>query len=368
MVVMGILVALFIAEISMRFRAPLGHEAMLFGAPDFSHPDLYVEDQELHLVPNAGFSGSVSTLEYTTTVNINSIGTRGPELEPKRQDELRLLAMGDSFTLGVQVEDSETFSAIMARDLSDRLDRPVSILNAGVDGFGTIQAAILAGRLGNATDIDGLILTFFTGNDFWDNGHYSSRIAADQIEFQPPTAPTLSPIDRVLGRVSYLYAWIKVNIKARALRSDPPRIQRYSNELKIFVRGDSTIRRSINPTNAALNRLKRLCDRNAWDCFVAIAPPAFVAHGERLSSTFDLVGIDPNTVDPLLPSRAARQAAQALFPTIDLSSALIDAGADEPLYFRFDGHWNRAGHRVVADTLTPWLADLLTESEADVRR
>jgi lysophospholipase L1-like esterase len=119
----------------------------------------------------------------------------------------------------------------------------------------------------------------------------------------------------------------------------------------------------MNPTIAALNRLKRLCDERSWSCFVAIAPPAFVAHSNRLSSTFDLVGIDPSTVDPLQPNRAAIQAAQGLFPTIDLSPALIEAGTDEPMYFRFDGHWSRAGHRVVADTLTPWLAGLLTESE-----
>jgi len=366
MVLMAVFTALLIAEVTMRFRAPLGHEAMLFGSPDFSHPDLYVEDQELHLLPSAGFSGSVRTLEYSTTVNINSLGTRGAELAPKEEHELRLLSLGDSFTLGVQVEDNETFSALIERGLSNRLSRPVTILNAGVDGFGTTQAAILADRLAETTDIDGLILTFFTGNDFWDNGHYAPMNYTPQLEGQPPPAPTLSPLDQVLGRISYLYAWIKVNRNARALRSNPPRIQRYSNELRIFVTGDETLRRTINPTTAALNRLKRLCDERVWRCFVAIAPPAFVVHSERLSSTFDLVDIDPSGVDPLLPNRVASEAAQAHFPTIDLSTALIDAGTEEALYYRFDGHWNRAGHRVVADTLTPWLAGLLTENEPDV--
>ena len=366
MVLVAVFTALLIAEVAMRFRAPLGHEAMLFGAPDFSHPDLYVEDQELHLLPRAGFSGSVRTLEYSTTVNINSLGTRGAEVMPKEDRELRLLALGDSFTLGVQVEDDETFSSILAQNLSESLSRPVTVLNAGVDGFGTPQATILADRLADNIDIDGLILTFFTGNDFWDNGHYAPMNHTPQLEGQPPPVPTLSPVDQVLGRISYLYAWIKVNLNARALRANPPRIQRYSNELRIFVTGDETLRRAMNPTTAALNRLKRLCVEREWKCFVAIAPPAFVVHSERLSSTFDLVDIDPRGVDPNLPNRVASEVARANFPTIDLSSALTDAGSDEPLYYRFDGHWNRAGHRVVASTLTPWLTELLTENEPDV--
>ena len=81
---------------------------MLFGAPDFSNPDLYVSDGDLLLVPNPGFEGEVSTIEYSASVRINSKGHRGPELGAKAPGELRLLALGDSFTLGVQVEEEQT--------------------------------------------------------------------------------------------------------------------------------------------------------------------------------------------------------------------------------------------------------------------
>ena len=78
---LSFLLSMCAVEVGFRIKAPLGHEAMLFGAPDFSDPDLYVSDTKLLLVPNPGYRGSLRTIEYQADVRINSEGIRGPSGE-----------------------------------------------------------------------------------------------------------------------------------------------------------------------------------------------------------------------------------------------------------------------------------------------
>ena len=92
---------------------------------------------------------------------------------PKPEGALRLLAVGDSFTMSVQVDESELFQAQLASALSERLDRPVEILNGGVDGYGTLQALGRVEYLADELALDGAIYLFFMGNDIQDNVTYN---------------------------------------------------------------------------------------------------------------------------------------------------------------------------------------------------
>jgi len=347
-------------EVGFRFKSPLGHEAMLFGAPDFSNPDLYVSDGDLLLVPNPGFEGEVSTIEYSASVRINSKGHRGPEVGAKAPGELRLLALGDSFTLGVQVEEEQTFSALLGAKLTASLGRPVRIINAGVDGFGTEQAMQMAERLDAHYDVDGAILLFFTGNDFWENFSFTERKRMNGGGLMPPPKPYLSFWDRTLGRLSYAYAFVRVHFRTRALRSDSHQLQRYSEELRIFDASSPVLTRQMHVTRSALNRFSSFCMEKEWKCFLPIAPPAFVAHPQRAEATFDLVDMDMNQVNLDRPSQTLAKLPLQGLPKLDLAPLL--RASTEPLYFRFDGHWNSKGHALVADTLAEWLTPLLQSS------
>jgi lysophospholipase L1-like esterase len=347
-------------EVGFRFKSPLGHEAMLFGAPDFSNPDLYVSDGDLLLVPNPGFEGEVSTIEYSASVRINSKGHRGPELGAKAPGELRLLALGDSFTLGVQVEEEQTFSALLEAKLTASLGRPVRIINAGVDGFGTEQAMQMAERLDAHYDVDGAILLFFTGNDFWENFSFTERKRMNGGGLMPPPKPYLSFWDRTLGRLSYAYAFVRVHFRTRALRGDSHQLQRYSEELRIFDSTSPVLTRQMHVTRSALDRFSSFCVEREWKCFLPIAPPAFVAHPQRAEATFDLVDMDMNQVNLDRPSQTLANLPFPGLPRLDLAPVL--RASTEPLYFRFDGHWNTSGHALVAETLAQWLTPLLQSS------
>jgi acyl-CoA synthetase (AMP-forming)/AMP-acid ligase II len=79
-------------------------------------------------------------ITYRRHVRINSLGLRGPELTAVPPGGVRVVALGDSWTSGLEVEENETYSAVATDLLSQRLGVPVQVVNAGVRGYGTDQA------------------------------------------------------------------------------------------------------------------------------------------------------------------------------------------------------------------------------------
>ncbi len=352
---------------------PVGAEDLLFNAPAYSPLDLYTNDPEFLLLPTPGFEGTVATAEYHTVVRINEQGLRGPPLGPKPQGALRLLAVGDSFTLSVQVDERHHFTALLAEALSERLGRPVEILNAGADGYGTLQELGRLEQLADAAAIDGAIFLFFLGNDILDNVTYSQLSRGRRGPFPrtrgrpqgaaptmqgAPNHPPIPWLQRFLAQHFYLYAIYDVRRKAAA--PDPHAIRRFRSELEIFQEGSGALERHMRETARDLELVAERCAARGLRCFLPLAPAAFMVERERADETFLLVGLDPSRVDLDAPARAVLAAAPAGLPSYDLSPGLRER-AGEGLYFTFDGHWTEAGHAAVAQLLADWMAPLLVE-------
>ena len=89
------------------------------------------------------------------------------------------------------------------------------------------------------------------------------------------------------------------------------------------------------------------------DLMVAVAPPAFVIHPERLDATFSLVDLDPTRADVNAPQNEVLDILEDLkIASCDLTSALLNV--PNP-YFTFDGHWTPDGHASVSQAIaTCW--------------
>ena len=85
----------------------------------------------------------------------------------KPEGTLRVLVLGDSFTIGYEVGQDETYSAVLERYL--RRGRPdVEVINAGMSGSSTAEALILLEKEGIKYDPDVVVLGYY-GNDLDDN-------------------------------------------------------------------------------------------------------------------------------------------------------------------------------------------------------
>lgn len=101
--------------------------------------------------------------------NINSQGFRSDEdfTYEKPKGVIRILTLGDSFTIGFEVHKEETYSAV----LEDRLRKQgynVQVINAGVSGFSNAEELIFLEQEGVKYHPDFVVLGFYD-NDLTDN-------------------------------------------------------------------------------------------------------------------------------------------------------------------------------------------------------
>src|SRR2546428_12468433 len=104
--------------------------------------DRLVPDALLGWVPRPDFSFSLRTSEFSVSDSTNSLGMLGPEVSQTRAPgALRVLALGDSITEGVQVPREDRFVSLIAAGLSVA-DRSAEVLNAGVANYQTDQEVL----------------------------------------------------------------------------------------------------------------------------------------------------------------------------------------------------------------------------------
>ncbi len=341
----GLAFALALAEVILRVMPPLGPEFVLAATLGELDNTAFKDDVELKVV----LAPSVKASGFHT----NSLGIRGPHLAEKKSGERRVLALGDSFTLGMQVDDDETFSALLDQAMGDT----VRILNAGVPGYGTEQAIGLMKRLVPITKADAVLLTVYSGNDLRDNARWA--VSPGMPTTPPPVVappPQRSSLTKFIGKHSRIvaYALLYSDLKRQ---SDDFRIEEFRDEVAPFADRDA-LNPLMPPTKAAMARFADACRDLQVTCGVALIPPAYVIHESRRASTFEAFGLTYDPAQIVRPGQAILGSVRKPITTIDLTEAL-KLHADEQPYLVFDPHFSAAGHRIAASALKPFVTDLL---------
>jgi hypothetical protein len=111
-----------------------------------------------------------ATAEFDTRIAINSAGVRDDEeIGPKSADERRILVLGDSLVLAVQVPFQKTFCELLEQRLNSGSARVhYRVINAGVQGYGPVQELLIFRSLLPIVKPDLVIDTLFVGNDIED--------------------------------------------------------------------------------------------------------------------------------------------------------------------------------------------------------
>jgi len=342
----GFILALLMVEAVLRIIPPLGPEFILSGTTQSIDNRVFQDDVALRVVlaPNVRNDG------FST----NALGIRGSQVGPKATDVSRVLAVGDSFTLGMQVTDSETFVAQLNRDLAPTIE----IYNAGVPGFGTAQATEQMKRLAPRIEADAALLTVYTGNDFRDNQKWAK---APGMPTTPP--PVRSPPPQPprwmtgLAQYSHLVANLLMFQSLQNRESDF-RLEEFRDELMPFADRDH-LNQLTPSTRTALERFAGACKTLKLRCGVALVPPAFVVHPERVERTFDAFGLDPANAQLDEPQAVMKRIMPKSIRVLDLTSTLRQGASSRP-YLVFDPHFSSNGHRLAADGLGPFIRDLVT--------
>ena len=151
-------------------------------------PPIWQEPQLKHLEsPLLGWVQPANSRSFSidAPVSINSAGLRDDEIPREKPDgEIRILALGDSFTFALGVRHEDIWAQQLERILNERqAPQRFQVINAGVAGYNTRQELIYLLHEGYSWDPD-LIIVGFYWNDLIGN-----EPALPALDSTPRVAP-----------------------------------------------------------------------------------------------------------------------------------------------------------------------------------
>ena len=178
------------------------------------------------LVYYAGLKGSfISSYdpELGWDFEVASDRTRGDRATgSKSRETVRVIALGDSFTWGTEVEDHETYPFHLEKTLTEVRRRPAEVLNMGVGGYGIDQALLKYLRHGKPLrpdlvilgifphDYDRSRLTFFTySKPLFRFDHASGAYTLGNVPVPPPDEMFETLSRKYDGTVSYAFIAVR---------------------------------------------------------------------------------------------------------------------------------------------------------------
>ena len=362
--VLALAVCLLLLEGAVRLLLP---QQLLF-----YRPDLYRQDERIGWRFAPGLDARVNTGERDVRLLTDARGLRIGRVE-SQEPGLRVLAVGDSFVAGLQVEYADLMTTRLAEGLTRTLGRRVAPVASGVPGWGPTQYAleveheIARSRYDGYDGYDAVLVFLFLGNDVVANRSFAPdefRRGFDR-PFRLPRAFTVAelkaallvPLDDFLEVRSHLY--VLVDRRLENLR----------------------IRLGMSPFFMPRTLLREMADAPAWDLTAEICaelaasaealnvptlfvllPADYQVDRERFERHLTLLRVDPDSVDLDQPSRLLRAAlARRGLEVADATPALVAAyeRGTRDLFGRIDAHFSPAGHRVLADWLEPLVRERL---------
>ena len=166
MALAGVIISLVLVELGLRFL-------------HIEYPVFYDYDPQIGYKLRPGTQGYYLS-EGKGYVSINRDGLRDREhaIAPPA-NTLRIAVLGDSYAEAMQVNQDETFCAVMEKDLeksSQLQGRHVEVINFGVSGFGTTQELLTLENKVWKYSPDVVLLAFTTANDVADNSRALKKI------------------------------------------------------------------------------------------------------------------------------------------------------------------------------------------------
>ena len=165
--VLGTLFLLALLEGGARLLVPATSASPLEGEAVVRYRELLQPDPLLFwtLRPDAVLDGTRWT---------NGLGLRDSEIEPRREGELRILALGESSTFGDGVRVEDRYTEVLARQLPRLAGRALQTINAGVPGHSLFQGVAYLRQRGLMLQPD-VVLLYFGYNDFLKVSYRAAR-------------------------------------------------------------------------------------------------------------------------------------------------------------------------------------------------
>lgn len=334
-------ILLLLVEGSVRLLAPQRTRMEMLAGES-----LAVKDVSLGHRLRPGAVAVDHALEFTARYEINAQGLRDDVVygASKTEGSTRFLVLGDSFTFGVGNDYEQIWPVLAERAVAAR-GRSVELVKAGVPDYDTRREVLSLSRLFAQTTPDVVILVFLTNDVFTNDplesdGGDRAQQGAIGADDKNETLHSVILLERLLMNNDRLYSALYRLTPRREYFEVPPTAELQSR---------------LSNTSSLLREAARFCRERSVPFVVLSIPQQFQVLVEGRGYRYE--GMDMHYIDHEL-ERLAGQEGFRWISTLDTLAATYRADRED-LYYRFDGHLNERGNRVVADYLADQLDSLL---------
>ncbi|MCC6154564.1 MAG: hypothetical protein IT367_12430, partial [Candidatus Hydrogenedentes bacterium] len=369
----SIVLSLSILEIGARYLLP---------KPSISQ-EMYVEDIDYIMTLRPRSKGGYDLLDNnkkdtSIQVEISSQGIRDREFGPKSADEFRIVALGDSYTMGHGLQPEETYPRVLERLLNEAgLAKRVTVVNCGVGGYAPWQERGFLKNRGLSFSPDLVVLQLFPSNDV--AGSYSQvgkRLKAidakweSRLELYRRKSELPVRCERFLQQYSWLYLDILTMskkdgfilyaisdlrfLKPRDYTPVKPWTDRNANQEVCLIEWYPELEEAWKLYAEAITGIRDDCKSRGIDLI------AF-AHGDPISINDD-GWVELNkffSKTPYEQNKDIRLTNELLdqigVPHVDVLGPLKSYPQPADVYFKFDGHVTPVGARIIATAVAKYL-------------
>jgi lysophospholipase L1-like esterase len=320
---------------------------------------LFMQDERVGHRLRPGASTRYSTVEFSTDLAINADGVRDDApIGPKAPDEKRIVILGDSLVLSVQVALQETFGKQLEQALT--AVEPATlwrVINAGVQGYGPVDEWLFYQHVVSDLDADLVLIVVFVANDA-----VEAHDKAGWLDAGRPTTGTVadsaSTSLRRLVRASMVLQGIRLRWDLLKARFEGPGAERPLTTYLADPPADITS--GLDVSRRAFGLIAAEAERRGARAALVLMPARFQTDDADFGRLRDIVAESGET---LLRDAATERFREALapmgLPMLDLLPILQAEPNRVDLFFQRNVHLTPRGHRVVGQALLPFVRPLV---------
>ena len=350
-VIICILIALF--EIAVRIVVPQNLEKTV--------PGLYELSDKLghRMVPH--YSETLSKAEYTSLIQINSMGFRDREYGEKSEEALRIMVLGDSFLVSMGVQYEEMFTTRLEDMLNEQYgaERVIEVVNAASDGYSPYQYLLMLQEKGHEIKPDIVLVAFYIGNDFHPRkvrhkGIRSEKLSVGKRKFSLKK-DVLYPANDFLESHSHAFLFLRVRLD-NLLWKLGLRPYEFHNIFK--KQWSPTIAEYWTDTRQTLLELRDYSVNDLGAEFgVVIIPAIYQVYDDFWERNLEFFKVAPEAVDRDRPNRVLQSFLEDNgIKYLDLRGGLASGSSDGLLYYPIDRHWNSAGNELASELASSFIS------------
>ena len=339
------------------FEAGLRLKGGSEAAPAFQR--LFMTDSRIGYRLRPGTETRFKTSEFETDIRINAEGTRDNEIGPKAPNERRVVVLGDSIVMAIQVPLVQTFCKRLEDRLNaDRLAGPYHyrVINAGVQGYGPVEELLFYQHVVQRFDPDVVLVGLFVGNDAMEAADSAPKLR----EGRTPAARTRENVGVWLRRIVRRSMVLQIiRLRAVGFLERLGKARPIDRALTMYLPSTPPdMERGLGVTRECVTSIAALAEQHGARTGIVLLPARFQVADDDYARLKEAVAESGETlVRDAATERFARALSGLPLPLMDALPLLRNSPRRAELFFQDTVHLTPLGHQVLADGLERFLLE-----------